>query len=111
MTKEERTKKTEAANQRLANGLLHRYKDLMVGERKAAHELRSDERFLIAVKKLLELGMPEGKVITWLLEPCGCLDCTDCSRRPPRLEMVNSEVSLRHLMQEIKRDPQVILNS
>ena len=68
---------------------------------KATQESRADRRFLAAVTMLLRT-MPESEVMTWLLEPCRCLDCQESVEKPPRAEMVNAEVSFRHLMKEIK---------
>lgn len=89
-----------------ALGLLAKFKDLSVGEKRAEQECVVDQRFITVTAALLE-SCDESEVMAWLLGRCECLDCLnietpDSPKRLPRIDMVNSEVSFRHLMEQVK---------
>lgn len=88
-----------------ALGLLVKFKDLSVGEKRAEQERAVDQRFIVAVTALLKSRKEEG-VMPWLLMPCRCLDCMNMEipagkKQLPRIDMLNAEVSFQHLMQQI----------
>lgn len=89
-----------------ALGLLVKFKDLSVGARVAEQERLVDQRFIAVTTKLLEVR-PEEEAMSWLLRYCNCLDCMSIDtpesvKRLPRIDMINSEVSFWHLMEQVK---------
>lgn len=94
---------TKASAQGSALGMLVEYKQLLAGEKEAAHERVVDQRFITAAMALMEF-LEEKDVLPWLLKPCRCLDCLESALKPPQIEMINSEVSFRHLMKRIEVD-------
>lgn len=95
-----------SAAQNTALGLLAKFKDLEVGAKTADQERLVDRRFIAAAAALLE-SCDEKEVMAWLLDRCSCLDCLNIEtpgspKRLPRIDMVNSEVSFRHLMEQVK---------
>lgn len=86
-----------------ALGLLVQYKQMLAGEKEAAHERVVDQRFITASMALMKF-LEEKEVLPWLLKPCRCLDCLESTLKPPLIEMINSEVSFRHLMKRIEEE-------
>ncbi len=78
--------------------LLIRFKQMMAGQKQAAQERETDERFIRVTTALLEFKS-EDETLAWLMKPCRCLDCQNVAKSPPRIEMINAEVSFRHLME------------
>lgn len=89
-----------------ALGLLVKFKDLSVGARVADQERLVDQRFIAVTTELLSVRTEED-AMSWLLKACNCLDCMNIevpgsTNRLPRIDMINSEVSFRHLMSQVK---------
>ena len=89
-----------------ALGLLVKFKNLSVGDKKAEQERAVDQRFIFAVTELLKTRKEED-AMSWLLMPCRCLDCINMANpevknQLPRIDMLNAEVSFQHLMKQIE---------
>lgn len=102
-----KSKVTESmsAAQSTALGMLVEYKEFNVGARMAEHDRLVDQRFIVAVTALLKTR-EEKEVMPWLMNPCRCLDCQSleipsAEAYMPRIDMLNAEVSFRHLMEQI----------
>lgn len=102
--------KSLPAVQSSAIGLLKEFKQLNVGDTTAKQERLVDQRFIVVATALLK-SKKENDVLPWLLENCRCLDCMNIetpgsAKQLPRIDMINSEVSFRHLMEQV--NPEVL---
>lgn len=96
-------KEAASAVQSKALGLLMKFKEDYVGAKIASHERDVDQRFMVATTALLNF-LNEDEVKDWFSQPCRCLDCQNSESQLPRIDMINAEVSFRHLMKGIEAE-------